>query len=274
MLCDSWLEFMQQRGGPVHRNGPFRMDFAPHIPELRELQRAQRFVFAPDAVRVAAELAEPESVERVRHAAFAPARETWIEWSDPDNGKRVGVLLTAQGDDKLSVAGHGVFVTDAVAVSGLRDYVALPIFWNLAGPGPAVVLNAEPEIQDIVRMGFPGFLERLDIEQLGYWLVAALSLLNAERVTTMRDADLARLNKRRRERGRAEFLAFREIILTLSAEQLISNRSESETERVGRALHHVRAHFRLLPGGATIVRDHWRGDPSLGVTRQRHVVRE
>ena len=91
----------------------------------------------------------------------------------------------------------------------------------------------------------------------------------------MQDADLSRLNKRRREKGRVEFLAHREIILTLTAEQVIaSNRGESETERVGRARHHVRAHFRLLPGGATIVCQHWRGDPSLGVTRQRHIVRE
>ncbi len=275
MLCDSWLEFMQQRGGPVNAEGPFTPRFAPDIPELRELKRAQRFVFAPDAARVAAELADVESVERVRYAAFAPAQETWLEWSDPGNGKRVGVLLTADGGSKLAVAGHGVFVTDAIAVSGLRDYVALPIFWHLAGPGSAVVLNAEPVILDIVRMGFPGFLERLDVEHLSYWLVAALSLLNAQRVTTMQDADLSRLNKRRREKGRAEFLAHREIILTLTAEQVIaSDRGESETERVGRALHHVRAHFRLLPGGATIVRQHWRGDPGLGVTRQRHIVRE
>ena len=78
-----------------------------------------------DAARVAAELADTESVERVRHAAFAPASETWLEWSDPGNGKRVGVLLTADGGSKLAVAGHGVFVTDAIAASGLRDYVAL-----------------------------------------------------------------------------------------------------------------------------------------------------
>jgi hypothetical protein len=228
MLCDSWLEFMQQRGGPVHAGGPFPPHFAPDIPELRELKRAQRFVFAPDAMRVASDLADAESVERVRYAAFAPAQETWLEWSDPGNGKRVGVLLTADGGSgsKLAVAGHGVFVTDAIAVSGLRDYVALPIFWNLAGPGPAVVLNAEPVILDFVRMGFPGFVERLDVEQLGYWLVAALSLLNAQRVTTMQDADLSRLNKWRREKGRAEFLAHREIILTLTAEQVIAARAK------------------------------------------------
>lgn len=250
MLCDSWLEYMLQRGGPIHADGPFPPHFAPHIPELRELQRAQRFVFAPDAARVAAELADAESAERVRHAAFAPAWETWLEWSDPGNGKRVGVLLTAEGDSKLAVAGHGVFVTDAVAVSGLRDYVALPICWNLAGPGPAVVLNAEPVIQDIVRMGFPDFLERLDIEQLGYWLVAALSLLNAQRVTTMRDADLARLNKRRRDKGRAEFLVYREIILTLTAEQVMSNRAETESDRVGR----------FAPCAGAFPPAAWRGD--------------
>ncbi|HCK83567.1 MAG TPA: hypothetical protein DHW63_03350 [Hyphomonadaceae bacterium] len=98
------------------------------LSELGELKRAQRYVFAPDAACVAAELADAESVERVRHAALALASETWLEWSDPGNGERVGVLLTADGGGKLAAAGHGVFVTDAIAVSGLRDYVPLPIW--------------------------------------------------------------------------------------------------------------------------------------------------
>jgi hypothetical protein len=37
-------------------------------------------------------------------------------------------------------------------------------------------------------------------------------------------------------------------------------------------LHHVRAHYRLVPGGVSLVRQHLRGDPRFGVTRQRHVV--
>lgn len=238
------------------------------------MRAAQRFVLAPDAARVVNELAIPSAVERVRYAAIAPADETWLEWLDPMLGGPVGVLLSNATPGEPARLGAGTLITRAIGLSGAQEYIALPMTWNLAGPGPVIELARDPAAFALVSMAFPGLLERLNYERIGCWLVAALSLTAAPRLTVMREADLTRLNKKPRRLGRTELLSHCEVTLALGPEEEISGSAgESESERVGRALHHVRAHYRLVPRRVALVRQHRRGNARFGTPIQRHVIR-
>lgn len=275
MLCDAWLAYVAREIALAKSGSESWGMTLADLPESEQVLRAQRFVIAPDAVRVIAELAERSTVDRVRLATFAPADDVWLEWSDPQLGRRVGLLLVNATPGQLPQQGAGMIVLDVVFPSGRKECLGLPMLWNVLGSGP--VLTLHPDAEDhlgLLERFWPDVRKTLDLTRRSHWLVAALCLIGAPHMTTKRDVDMSKLNKARRRNGRAEFLAYREIKLSLSPGEVNETRPDSESDRVGRALHHVRAHYRLLPGGVAAVRQHMRGDPSLGVIRQRHVVRE
>lgn len=275
MLCDTWLAHVTQEIALAKPGSESWGMTLADLPETAQVLQAQRFVIAPDAVRVIAELAERSTVDRVRHASFAPADDVWLEWSDPEHGRRIGLLLVNETPGALAKQGSGMIVLDVVMPSGRKECLGLPVLWNVLGSGPVLTLHQDAEDHlGLLERVWPDVRATLDLTRRSHWLVAALCLICAPHLTTKRDVDLSKLNKARRQKGRAEFLSHREISLTLSPREANSTRAESGSERVGRALHHVRAHYRLLPGGVASVRQHMRGDPSYGVTRQVHTVRK
>lgn len=243
------------------------------VPEIQQLKQAQRFVIAPDTARVVAELARHASAASVRESAIAPADITWVEWVDPIQGA-IGVLLNSTNPGQPARAGDGVVITNARILSGRKGPVAAPIYWDLAAAGPALsVIPFQMTIGDH-SVASQDILNNFNPQDIGDWLVAALSLVAAPRLISIHEPDFTKLNKQRRRLGRPEFLPHREITLALGDEggraQLDSIDEET---RVGRALHHVRAHYRLIPGKVALVRQHWRGEARFGTTSQLHKVR-
>lgn len=274
MLCDSWLKAVHE----LHRSDTKgRSATSPDmVPDMQLLKRAQRYVIAPDAARVIAELSAHASAPNVRGGAITPADVTWVEWSDPVHGA-VGVLLNCANPGQPGRAGQGVLVTNGYVLTGRKQPVPIPIRWDFADAGPVLRLLSDRATLDFYAVACPDLLGNLDIQGIGDRLVAALSLIAAPRLIEVREPDFEKLNKQRRRLGRPEFLPHREITLALGEENQSAQSAQSdlanEDVRVGRALHHVRAHYRLIPGKVALVRQHWRGDARLGVTSQLHTIR-
>ncbi len=270
MLCDEWIETALQ--SPTVRASATE-DELPQL--VRFMGAAQRFALAPDAVRAVSALAASPPLPAIRAAAFAPAEITWLEWTDLKSGAPMGALLRAQFEDGVARAGMGIVVTRATFPSGRRYPLAIECAWSL--PGPAPLLTAldlgDGEAEALLQKHAPQAGARLRDPLLGAFILAALSMIATPRLTLARPADLDRLNRARRRRGTRPLLGYSEIRLAPGAPASTTPATGAAGPPAsGRALHHVRAHYRLVPGGVSLVRQHLRGDPLFGIIRQRHVV--
>lgn len=237
--------------------------------------RAQRFVLSPLCVSTIDDLAHVEAAERTRDYVFAPAENTWIEWRDGSVGApgsaRHGILLIGADQEKgrrSLVTGDGLYVFDAPfqPLDEKRIPMGVPILYDFAGDGSIL----KPQIKSAWRL-----LQRVaprvsstDFNAIGVWIIAALALINTPRISEIRDKDVRRVNKNRRDRP--PLLEHKEVSIRVDAGLPGNGLLQNETGE--RALHHVRAFLRLKRGKVELVHPHWRGNPRFGVIRHRYAV--
>ncbi|CAA2161100.1 hypothetical protein MBRA_06260 [Methylobacterium brachiatum] len=102
--------------------------------------------------------------------------------------------------------------------------------------------------------------------------IAALALINSPRISERAPADLTKLNRARTKRGKKKLLTYSTVVIRPGLHTLRSAGGAVGPEHVGRALHKVRAHFRLRRGRVEIVRSHWRGNEANGVRLHNYRV--
>lgn len=272
MLCDDWRGMIvtaaMRRGAD-----PKLIEHAKTVEVA--LASAQRFALAPDAQTILAELSSDTdrmAFERARAFCVAPAGNSWIEWRCPRRETRIGFLLESDARGEAALSGAGYIVINARTTGGERSICYLPISWSLPGPEPALTIDPSWLKEPQVAHDFPNVLDQIG-EDLVLQLVLAFALIATPRLTSISQSDLDKINKKRRRLGRLELLAHSEISLSLGSTDNVGGSEQAEDRGVGRARHHVRAHYRFRRGKIELVRHHLRGDPRLGHVSQRFVIR-
>jgi hypothetical protein len=262
-----------------HRRGMFSTAVEPAaIDRLRDyavaLSTAERFVLSDGASAIVCDLArDSRGVVSSNGRVLLPSDRTWIEMVD-DAGGQLGVLIDMLDQER----GRGVLVRPLS-----KDRAVFPLLtpftvrrretgmsfecWP-AGPKTAEVCRQLPAGFEQVAERFGAFMDpgsaASQQDRLGRCAVAALALINTPRVSEAVTQDLSKLNRARTKLGRPELLTYSTVVIRPG---LASTRppATGETGDAGRALHKVRAHFRLRLGKVEIVRSHWRGDEANGV---------
>lgn len=271
MLIDDYLSSMQRVANVSGRPG------ANDPAMVRELTRAQRFVLSPLCVQTIDDLASVEAAERSRDYVFAPAENTWIEWSGGSVGvagsHRHGILLMGADQDRRRslLTGDGQFVFDAghlPNVPGGRMQMGIPIVYDFPGDDTAIKPQKK-SAWDMLAMVKPE-ARKTNFDELSAWVIAALALVNTPRLAHTRDAELGKLNRARIKKDRPPILEYKEVSIHVDSGELGNAFKKATTD--GRALHHVRAFLRLRKGKVEIVRPHLRGNPRFGVIVHRYVA--
>jgi hypothetical protein len=272
MLCDEWLAFEQSA---ARRSGD-RDVAASARAQAGILAEASRFVIAPDAVALLAEICADttaESFDAARAHCVAPAYRTWIEWFCPKRQARVGFLLEGEAPDMPAVRGRACIVVMTKTIRGNRIPTDLHCSWDMPSTGPAMTMDAASvEAIPTLQTMLPNLREDFG-EDLIRTLITALALIASPRLSQATPVDLSAVNKKRRRLGRNELLSHSEISLALQPEADDID-AGGRSEIAGRkAFHHVRAHFRFKRGRLELVRHHTKGDKALGIVRQRFTLR-
>ena len=188
---------------------------------------------------------------------FLPAEKTWIEfWED---GSRTALLLQRETSGFATVYALAACPDDRLS--------------NFADVGRIKLDCAEKPSNcmdgDIV-----------DGKRFTAIIYGLLAIINTPRVIGRRQhAPHRGLEKRlldmKRVVGRFPLNAWTEITLSVAVPRDESNKDSREAHLTGqKAYHFCRAHCRIRLGKLEFVRDHWRGDKSLGTKRSRYTLRK
>lgn len=266
MLIDDYVAAMKKIAFDARR--PEAADAAL----MREIGRAQRFVLSPLCVRTIDDLVTVETAERSRDYVFAPAENTWLEWSGPSipGSNRNGLLLIGADDTRgrSLLTGDGQFVFDAEIPGRGRTPIGVPIVYDFPGDGSILRPQIKRAWEVISRMAPQ--VGNFDFNALGSWIIGALALINTPRISHVREAELGRLNRAREKKHRPPILSHKIVTIKIDSGELGNGFQKTQTGE--RALHHVRAFMRLRKGKVEIVRPHWRGNPRFGVIMHRYVA--
>lgn len=277
MLADVFLAGLLDAVA-LHRRGMFSADLPPTTVNrlhncLVSMFSAERFALSDQASAIVCDLArDTRGVGTSNGCILLPSDRTWIEMVDAEGGQ-LGILIDMVDQER----GGGVFVRPLskdravfplmTPFTVMRRKAGLSLECWPAGPRTAEVCRRLPAGFEQVAERFGAFMDPdsapAQLERLGRCAVAALSLINTPRVSEAVPQDLSKLNRARLKRGRPELLTYSTVVirpgLALTRPPAVAGTGQ------GRALHKVRAHFRLRLGKVEIVRSHWRGDESNGV---------
>ncbi|USM11512.1 anti-CRISPR protein [Citromicrobium phage vB_CbaS-RXM] len=95
-------------------------------------------------------------------------------------------------------------------------------------------------------------------------LLATLALVNSPKIISKNFRDNAKLNRKREARGRYPFHPHHTVRLNVDAKSKVQKNFHTGAG-TPKALHHVRAHLRLVKDHYVFVSPHWRGDPQRGI---------
>ncbi len=188
---------------------------------------------------------------------FLPAEKVWIEFGPgcgyyEDNCRHAYLLVREKGKARLHIASM---------VPGHSPIISVPFAW----------------IETNGSVGYRGNLDLpadFDVEGYVAGAVVALALINTPRIIGRRQhmphAGLQRkLAAARGMVGKFPLRGWTEIVLEVTPPK--TDGQLHETRLSGeRCLHFCRQHLRVRNGAVEMVRDHWRGDPALGIKRSRY----
>ncbi len=230
------------------------------------IESALRMVLSPLVVETAAQLADPETVERTREHLFMPAVNLWLEW----DGATRGLPGNAHAIHFVGLGGSDIRQAKGTCyfrhpLGGPQRWMIVPLWLDLAGNGPVLRIDEEQfkPIRDLHKDA-----PAIDERELGAFIGAALAIINTPRLSMQKPVSHGRSA---RSDNRPALLEHSIVTMTIDREEL--GLSVARTRTGEKPLHHVRAHIRLKRGRVELVRPHWRGDPQRGITVPRYVVR-
>lgn len=262
-------------------------DMLPHVPE--------RYVFDCDAPGMTEALVRSGQVDNVAalQSVFMPANRVWLEWVDPNEDGRVGVLAVRRAVPEYPVTLF--FLTgnphdDNIAVFLAVSLHSFPVVVDADGT-ISPKKNVAYRHFDIVSFAIRKARYDEDLsaaaEFCGSWVrdwMSALFLVTTPRVCEIRETTFKASKQRRRVRaGKLPLVEYKKLVMRvgIGSPRYVSDEDAGETgERVAqrRRLHHVVGHFRTYTRKrdkpyVTFVPEHWRGDPELGVVIHERVVK-
>lgn len=221
------------------------------------LRGAYRFVFPQRTTDMA-----EDAVKNVRKLApflTLPAKWTWIEFVNPDEGVLINGVDNLSGGAAIYVKKEKENGQDMVSVANAG--FSLPDGGFMLGDRP----DAIPErfqrrlMGAICLLGAPDILERRTVEHSRKWNEAR----EAKGKMVALDHDVINLHLTRYEKDQER--------------EWYERKVERDFEPIGqrrRRYHFVRAHIRIYENGkVTKVSPHYRGDPALGDAPHTHIVR-
>jgi hypothetical protein len=232
---------------------------------VREAVNGARFFDLTNALPAVNEVASAlrktvQDGEVVIPCTFLPAPKTWIEWLTA-NGTRSAAIIRDNGDEPASV-------------EVLRSYSDRPMTWHRLG---GVDLKTGMPLLDTrwVRAQKPGG------EAWGHKIINLvtifLAMINSPRIVRRRvhapHKGLARELARTPGAGIGPLQDWHEIKLEIAKPRDVDDGEPHEDIIRGRrALHFCRKHIRVRLGRLEYVREHWRGDPAIGISRATYRV--
>ena len=216
---------------------------------LEAISDAAVYAFDKRLVDMAAEAIS--SADEVLPHIRLPAPVSWLEF-DLGAGARIGLFAKAHDNDLVTA--------QAVVVR--------------KGSGPVKCIASNASI-DLSSYGLRSILD----EKLTRQIYGCIALLAAPDVIERRRVEVGKLNKKRSKSGKPPLADHDFVRLRLQrvnaddAQALHEAKPEHASAGGRRKQHFVRCHLRFYKSsGLTLVRPHWRGDPSLGVQAPRHMV--
>ncbi len=208
-----------------------KMDFPEAADLLAQLEAAPKFVFDAFASKAASDaLARPAEV-----AALIPLPSE-IGWIEIEDGLR-GLLFKADGPTLRS----------ARCIIAIRH-------------------KAEVKLStDILRLDAGGLQAAPASINSGF--LGAIALLATPALCDKRESNLARLNRSREKSGKPKLYEHVLIRLDLAQPTQPGGPRPNGDSKGARKHHFCRAFLRFRLGQMELVRPHWRGDSTLGVTR-------
>jgi hypothetical protein len=195
---------------------------------------------------------------------FLPDSECWLEWNTSSHS-RGGALITAVSDTQATIT---PFVELGNSIEGLPSG-AFPLGKShLFG----TVYAHESIIESEDEMAKAAYV----FQYVGAYV--ALQMINTPKLLGRKQhqphAGLQREIARNKGMvGKFPLRAWTEIELDVSP-KWAGDKVHDVRLSCSKALHFVRAHPRYVGDRWVKVREHWRGDPSLGIKRQRYVMKE
>lgn len=192
---------------------------------------------------------------------FLPAEKTWIEFDANCGGRglpRRAYLLVLDGEN-LTIRLAWRDAESGLAISGVFLWVPMD------GSGSyrtAKILEFEDDIVSHLVIA-----------------ISALAIINTPRIIGRRQhmphAGLQRkIAAAHGMVGKFPLRGWTEIMLEVTPPQMADGQIH-ETRLTGqKCLHFCRRHLRIRNGSLEMVRDHWRGDPALGIKQSRYRLQE
>lgn len=192
---------------------------------------------------------------------FLPSPLTWIEWKT-NYGRKAALLRNKTGQEYIYIDlvyddKKGISVSDYPIAAGKDD----------SGLFTGYDTTEDPKL----RMSRDELFINVRI------FMAALSLINTPKIIGRKQhqphAGLQKkIAKSHGMVGRFPLMAWTEIILQVTAPQILTGQTRDSHLTGGKALHFCRAHLRMRLGKVEFVSAHWRGDPAIGIKRSRYSI--
>ncbi len=205
---------------------------------------------------------------------FLPANNTWVEWYDEENKVRIGMLIANGKDDTY----HIRQVMEDNTGARLQDW-QVGVTKDFAHIKKKIGENAERAFRKFAEATdsdyeteVKKFMARTTAAMMGF-----LCMINQPQTIRQKShlphAGLQRdLARSMGMHGKFPLRAWTELSIDMTPKDHAGE--DVEARLSGRkCLHWVKSHLRFFSNGEwTIVEEHWRGDPALGIKQSRYVL--
>lgn len=230
-----------------------------------------------EIVGCAKDIGEKTLVEKfMLTQTFLPAKKTWIEFRHEDS--RIGLLLEAK---KRFISVRIASSNNANSWVSFPDEGLIDLSWEKhpLKDLPLKFSLINPDCKDAFESNGLGFFNRFfGMVPVVTAAFGALAFINSPniigRTTHLPHRGLEKeLIRRQKTTGTFPLNAWTEVHLKVTPPEDAKDIPDYEAHLTGRkALHWVRTHLRIRNGRLEIVREHWRGDGSIGIKRSRYRV--
>lgn len=205
----------------------------------------------------------PNRFEMASRLAFLPDQLTWLEWRVSPS-LMFGALLSSVSEKEASLS---CFVCEAT-----ENVILHPQKLPLDGHNEFGKIFVGKEV---IEEGDPEWIHLC--LTLGLTVYSLLSIINSPKTFGRKQhqphAGLQKaIAKSRGMVGKFPLKAWTEIKLDVAPPKYAGDKVNTSHLSGGKAFHFCRKHLRFKGGQWEHVREHWRGDPSLGIKQQRYTM--